>query len=83
MLTANAIDLRKNLDDLLDAVLEYDKPVRITTQKGNAVLIREGEYRSLLETLYLMSEPGLVEKIKEGEKENVSDMTLYSPDKDW
>ncbi len=83
MVTTNAVRLRKNLDDILNAVLDYDESFKITTSKGNAVLIREEGYHSLLETLYLLSQPGLLERIKEGEKELISEMTPFCIDTDW
>ncbi len=33
--------------------------------------------------VYLMSRPNLVSKIKEGEKENTSEMTRFNPNEKW
>lgn len=67
----------------MDSVFKQDEPVKVTTKKGNAVLIREDEYRSLLESVYLISQPRLVGKIKEGEKENVTEMAIFSVGEEW
>ncbi len=83
MFVTNEIGLRNKTDEIMDFVFKQDEPVKISTKKGNAVFIREDEYRSLLESVYLMSQPGLVEKIKEGEKENIIDMTVFSADEEW
>ncbi len=83
MLVTNEIGLSNNLDKIMDFVLEHDEPVKLTTKKGNTVLIREDEYRSLLESVYLISHPRLVEKIEEGEKGNVTEMTIFSVGEEW
>ena len=37
----------------------------------------------MFETIYLVSQKGLVEKIKEGEKEDISKMSTYNPNEEW
>ena len=78
----NATNLRKNLYVSLDSVIEYNEQITVNTKKGNAVIISEEEYRGLVETVYLMSQPGLYEKIKEGEKEKIEDMEVFNPGED-
>ena len=36
-----------------------------------------------METIYLVSQKGLVEKIKKGEKEDISKMSTYNPNEEW
>ncbi len=48
-----------------------------------AVIISEAECNAMLETIYLSSQKGLIEKIKEGEKEDISKMSTYNPNEDW
>lgn len=74
--------LKKKLFDYLNAAIEFDDTVLVSTKNGNAVILSETEYNSILETLYIVSQKGLVEKIKEGEKEDPSKMTTYNPDKE-
>lgn len=74
--------LKKKLFDYLNAVIEFDDTVLVSTKNGNAVILSETEYNSILETLYIVSQKGLVERIKEGEKEDPSKMTTYNPDKE-
>ncbi len=83
MATTNVTELRKNLYNALDTVIVFNEPVQITTKKGNAVLLSEDDYNSLLETIYLMSQPTLSTKIKEGEKEDPSKMKVFDPDEEW
>ena len=54
----------------------------MNTKNGNAVILSEEDYNSLMETLYLSSVPGLVEKIKEGESEPVDEM-VNADDLEW
>ena len=83
MRTRNVTELRKNLFNTIDSVIKYNEPVQVTTKNGNAVLLSEEDYNALLETVYLMSRPGLASKIKEGEKEKTSEMAKFSPNEEW
>lgn len=74
--------LKKKLFDYLNAAIEFDDTVLVSTKNGNAVILSETEYNSILETLYIVSQKGLVERIKEGEKEDPSKMTTYNSDKE-
>ena len=66
MLTTNATNFRKNMFEILDRTVKYNEPVSISTKNGNAVLISEDDYNSLMETLYLTSVPGMKEKLIDG-----------------
>lgn len=66
MINTNATNFRKNIFEMLDQTIKYNEPVNISTKSGNAVLISEDEYNSLVETLYLTSIPGMKEKLQEG-----------------
>jgi len=75
--------LRKNLFSSIDNVIEYNDSITVNTKKGNAVIISESEYNAMIETIYLTSQKGLVERIKEGEKEDISKMATYNPNEEW
>ena len=66
MINTNATNFRKQLFELIEQTVKYNEPVNISTKNGNAVLISEEEYNSLMETLYLTSIPGMKEKLREG-----------------
>ena len=51
---------------MLEQTIKYNEPVNISTKDGNAVIISEEDYNSLMETLYLYSIPEQREKIIEG-----------------
>ena len=62
----NATTARNNLFGLIDEVLASQEPVYITSKRGNVVVLSEEDYRSISETLYLSSIPGMREKILAG-----------------
>ncbi|MBQ2603639.1 MAG: type II toxin-antitoxin system Phd/YefM family antitoxin [Clostridia bacterium] len=66
MINMNATSFRKQLFELIEQTIKYNEPVNINTKNGNAVLISEEEYNSLMETIYLTSIPGMKEKLESG-----------------
>ena len=56
---------RQDLFRLVKKSVKGHMPVRITSKDGDAVLISEEDYESLLETLELLSKPGLRQSIAE------------------
>ena len=83
MAVTNISVLRKNLFSSIDNVIEYNDSITVSTKNGNAVIISEAEYNAMLETIYLVSQKGLAEKIKKGEKEDISKMSTYNPNEEW
>lgn len=73
MFTINATNLRGQLFKMLERTIRYNEPVNVTTKDGNAVILSENDYNSLMETLYLTSIPGMRENIQEGLKTPLSD----------
>lgn len=66
-MSVHSIDeAQNNLQQLMDEVANSHKPITITGQKSNAVLIDAEDWSSIQETLYLLSIPGMGESIKEG-----------------
>ena len=78
MVVTNISVLRKNLFSTIDNVIEYNDPITISTKKGNVVILSESDYKSLVETIYLTSQKGLVKKIKDGEKEDIASMPTFN-----
>ncbi len=66
MLNTNATNFRENIYNVLKQTILFNEPVNISTKDGNAVLISESEYRGLVETLYLLSQPDMKEKLLDG-----------------
>ena len=69
----NITNFRKDVYELLEQTIKYNEPLNVSTKHGNAVIISEEDYNSLIETLYISSIPGLKEDIVEGLKENIDD----------
>ena len=73
MTTMTATEARKNLYALVDEVSVSHEPVQIAGKRNSAVLISEEDWRSVQETLYLTSVPGMRESIAEGLKTPVGE----------
>jgi antitoxin YefM len=54
------------LPKLLEEMSVSHEPIQITGASANGVLMSEKDWRSIQDTLYLMSVPGLRESIQEG-----------------
>ena len=64
MTTVKISNVRKNIYSIIDQVIKYNKPVKISTKNGNAVIISEQDYNNIMETLYIFSIPGLKNELK-------------------
>ncbi len=64
MTTVNAANTDMELYHLIDNL--SNEPIFIKGKKNNAVLISEEEWKSIEETLYLLSIPGMRESLLEG-----------------
>ena len=64
---------RVQLYKLIDLLQTGQPPVLITGKKGNAVLVSEDDWRSISETVHLLSIPGMKESIQEGMSEDIDD----------
>ena len=73
LLNTNATSFRKDMFKLLEQTIKFNEPVNISTKDGNAVVISEEDYNSLMETLYLSSMPEVKKAIIEGLSTSVSD----------
>ena len=57
---------RAKLYQLVDDSAFSHEPVQITGKRNTAVLVSEEDWRSIQETLYLLSVPGMRESIRKG-----------------
>jgi PHD/YefM family antitoxin component YafN of YafNO toxin-antitoxin module len=60
-------------DTILENIQNTYEPVMIVNEKHSAVLISEEAWRSIEETLYLTSIPGMKETIITGMQEKIED----------
>jgi prevent-host-death family protein len=63
----------KDFNRLIEEVNDSHQPIVVTGEKNNAVLIAEEDWKSIQETLYLMSIPGMRESIIEGMNTPIED----------
>ena len=80
MSSINVTNARKDLYNLVQRVNSTHEPVEITGKESNAILIGEEDWRSIQETLYLSSIPGMRESIIEGMNTSVDEL---SDELDW
>ncbi len=73
MTILNATEARSKLYSLIDEAASTHQPIVITGKRGNAVLVSEEDWNSIVETMHLLSVPGMRESIKEGLNEPLSE----------
>lgn len=78
----NITNARQNLYSLAEKAVNMSMPVKILSKKGDVVLISEADYEALMETVYLLSVPGLREDLIAGRKESIEESTALE-DADW
>ena len=64
VLTASAA--RANLYRLIDETAASHQPIVIAGKRASAVLVSEEDWRSIQETMFLLSIPGMGKSIREG-----------------
>lgn len=77
MKTVDITIFQQNIDKLLSSVICNNASFRITAPSGNVILLIQTRYQSLLDSIYLLSQPCLVSRIKEGENEAPDDMETF------
>ena len=75
----NASNARNNFFKIMDEAIQPHEPVYVTGKNGNVVMLSEEDYKSMLETMYLCSVPGMRERIMKGLKTPLSDC-VEAPD---
>src|SRR5271165_6838427 len=78
MTSYTATQARANLYKLLQHTANSHTPVQINGKKASGVLVSEEDWRAIVETLYLVSIPGMRESIRAGLKTPV-DHCAQSP----
>lgn len=63
-------EAQDKLEELVTDVTITHKPVLITSQTSNAILLRQDDWDAIMETLYLLSKPNMQTSIISGMREN-------------
>jgi antitoxin YefM len=80
MTTVTATKARSQLYALIDEANTSHEPIQITGKRGNAVLLSEEDWRSIRETIFLHTIPGMVDSIKTARAEGLE---AGSKELDW
>jgi prevent-host-death family protein len=68
MIVLSATKARNQFHALIDQASTSHEPIQIFGKRHNAVLVGEDDWRSIQETLHLLSIPGMRKAIREGLK---------------
>ncbi len=75
MASVSATEARKRLYSLIDQACDSHEPVQITGKRGTAVLLAESDWTAIVETLQLVSIPGMRDSIVEGLATPISELS--------
>lgn len=65
-------DVQENFEQIFEDVLVSGEPVEILKETGSAILVSEEVWRGMLETLNLVSIPGVRETVHSGMREPIA-----------
>ncbi len=69
MRTVTATEARRDLFSLLRRSVRGHQQFRITHKAGDVIILSQEDYESLLETLELLSTPGLLKSVRQARRE--------------
>lgn len=69
MKTITSTQARSDLFNIIKGTIKGHRQVRITSKEGSAILLSEEDYENLIETLELLSIPGLKKSINKANHE--------------
>ena len=75
MSSINITNARKDLYRIVESVNLSHEPLHITGKNSSAVLIGEDDWKSIEETLFLMSIPGMRESIIDGMNTPINELS--------
>lgn len=67
--------VQESFEQIFEDVFMSDGPVKILKETGNAVLVSEEVWRGMMETLNLVSIPGMRESTRSGMREPIANTT--------
>jgi prevent-host-death family protein len=73
MNVCTASQARQNFYKLIDSIANSHEPVCITGRRNKVIMIGEEDFKSIQETLYLLSIPGMRESLLEGRQELIEE----------
>jgi len=83
MIVTTASRLRQSLKETIEAVAQYNEVVTVTSKHGNVVIVSESDYNAMIETVHLMSSPGVLAELTKAKASDSSEFIDYDPDEEW
>ncbi len=83
MTNTNATNLRKNLFEYLSQAVNFNDVINVSTKNGNAIILSAEDYNGLMETVYLMSDPNVMNDIMKSKEEPLEQGSVYDPSEEW
>ena len=66
MLNTNVTNFRSNIYSLLEQTIKYNELCNVSTKDGNVIVMSEADYRNIMETIAVLSDEHLHEKLTAG-----------------
>ena len=73
MLYMDVTEFQECLFTMLEKIICDNETIHINIGHGNAVVLSEANYRSMMETIFLSSNPTVKKKLASGMKESLPD----------
>lgn len=73
MLNTNVTNFRRDIFSLLEQTIRFNEPLNVSTKDGNVVILSEEDYSGLMETLRVLSDPAMKQKLMDGKAAPLSD----------
>lgn len=77
MTVVNVTTARKDLYSLVSMVQDHEA-VTITSKDGNAILVSEEDWDSIMETLYVMGDPDFQTNLEEARNTPLSEREVWN-----
>ena len=80
MKTVTATSARSDLFNIIKYSVKTHQPYQITSRAGEAVLMSKDDFENLIETLELLSTPGVLEGVRKAKKDIAQGRTFSLAD---
>lgn len=57
-------NFRSNIFEYMRSVVQFNDILNVTTKDGSAVVMSKEDYDAMLETFYILSSPGMLDKVE-------------------
>lgn len=78
MTNTNATNFRKNAFAFFDQAVQFNDVISVATKNGTAIVMSEEDYSGMMETCYLLSQPGMRERLTEAAREPLEECEPFA-----